>query len=102
MPLTVEQPAVHGLARYESSRPSCLSSPTSLCVIPSLSALRPESVRGASAIGLIPDLNGGAPLPVNRIRDWIGATVPQSSQPYCLSRSEEHTSELQSPMYLVC
>src|SRR5437763_12223171 len=42
-------------------------------------------------------------------RSWARATVPRSSNASSLSRieeaferSEEHTSELQSPMYLVC
>src|SRR5437762_8894087 len=34
---------------------------------------------------------------------WTSATVGGSISPTrCAARSEEHTSELQSPMYLVC
>src|ERR1017187_9575141 len=36
---------------------------------------------------------------------WFPGTIPARKTTcgkYCISRSEEHTSELQSPMYLVC
>src|SRR5437763_7823727 len=34
-----------------------------------------------------------------RMRDWMFSSVVSTAEP---ARSEEHTSELQSPMYLVC
>src|SRR5437764_15430014 len=33
---------------------------------------------------------------------WSGGSVPSQAVTAAVARSEEHTSELQSPMYLVC
>src|SRR5690348_17448742 len=43
------------------------------------------------------DLAGMADLPLNTLRDAMNGRCPQRIQ-----RSEEHTSELQSPVHLVC
>src|SRR5437879_9568535 len=54
----------------------------------------------ARGIGIGRGRNGGAQSGgVQVLRDQRDGVVPEH---LCAGRSEEHTSELQSPMYLVC
>src|SRR5437762_6095385 len=55
---------------------------------------RAKSIRRASHL-----VRADRALPEREVGSWFGRTMAGQ---YVRSRSEEHTSELQSPMYLVC
>src|SRR5437763_13356591 len=64
----------------------------------------PDPMAMAEATGLRKATFGSTRLPLIKIASMAsGMPWPRMrSEPYRAMRSEEHTSELQSPMYLVC
>src|SRR5437879_11471205 len=64
---------------------------------PSTTAIHPLSLHDALPISLAP-----TGFPERAIRATTCTLWPVASEGATCTRSEEHTSELQSPMYLVC
>src|SRR5437879_11121786 len=88
-----------GLKRYAPAAGTVISTEATEPVIDALSAVVTVSDDGGSSGRLRKEFNM---LPPGDVRNCIVALSEDEALLSRLFRSEEHTSELQSPMYLVC
>src|SRR5690348_12564856 len=70
------------------------------------SARTPNATEYEVAVAMAPTTNAPSPVPASKLRFHAMLTDCRAGSPAiandCVSRSEEHTSELQSPVHLVC